>query len=147
LHSHTASRLRLKEEKETCSPRASVAFSALSVVTWLRNRVGGLVTRITIARRKKKQNERGKERPELSVVKSTIQFCAALLLLSLSCVVLHAQQAALAAAATVPRLVSFTGNLTDAEGKPILSIAGVTFAIYKDQESGAALARNSERAA
>ena len=41
--------------------------------------------------------------------------------------------------ATVPRLVNFTGKTTDAQGKPISGIAGVTFAIYKDQYEGAPL--------
>ena len=34
-------------------------------------------------------------------------------------------------AATVPRLVNFTGKTADAQGKLIAGIAGVTFAIYK----------------
>ena len=54
---------------------------------------------------------------------------------------LNAQQPApsVAAAAVVPRLVSFSGKAVDAQGKPLSGIAGVTFAIYKDQAGGAPL--------
>jgi hypothetical protein len=41
--------------------------------------------------------------------------------------------------ATVPRLVNFTGKTADAQGKAITGIAGVTFAIYKEQYEGAPL--------
>src|SRR6266478_5336898 len=39
----------------------------------------------------------------------------------------------------VPRLVKFAGTLKDELGKPRTGVAGVTFAIYKEQEGGAAL--------
>ena len=39
----------------------------------------------------------------------------------------------------VPRLVSFSGKAMDSQGKPISGIAGVTFAIYRDQSEGAPL--------
>jgi len=39
----------------------------------------------------------------------------------------------------VPRLVKFAGAFKDEQGKPRSGIVGVTFAIYKDQEGGAAL--------
>jgi hypothetical protein len=42
-------------------------------------------------------------------------------------------------AATVPHLVNFTGKTADAQGKLIAGIAGVAFAIYKDQYEGAPL--------
>src|SRR5215470_8848305 len=38
--------------------------------------------------------------------------------------------------AVVPRLVQFSGMVKEAAGKPV---AGVTFALYKDQEGGAPL--------
>ena len=41
--------------------------------------------------------------------------------------------------ATVPRLVNFSGKTADAQGKAIAGIAGVTFAIYKEQYEGAPL--------
>jgi len=53
---------------------------------------------------------------------------------------LSAQQAAMAAAnAIVPPMVKFSGVLTDANSKPMTGMAGVTFALYKDQEGGAPL--------
>src|SRR3989442_958411 len=39
----------------------------------------------------------------------------------------------------VPRLVKFAGMLKDEQGKERTGVGGVTFAIYKDQEGGAAL--------
>jgi hypothetical protein len=39
----------------------------------------------------------------------------------------------------VPRLVNFSGKALDEKGKPISSTAAATFAIYKDQQGGAAL--------
>src|SRR5260370_33199650 len=39
----------------------------------------------------------------------------------------------------VPRLVKFAGVLKDEQGKARTGVVGVTFAIYKDQEGGAAL--------
>jgi hypothetical protein len=39
----------------------------------------------------------------------------------------------------VPRLVKFAGSLKDEQGKPRTGVVGVTFAIYKEQEGGAAL--------
>jgi hypothetical protein len=41
--------------------------------------------------------------------------------------------------ATVPRLVKFAGALTDAAGKPLTGVAGVTFALYAEQTGGAPL--------
>src|ERR1700722_10299893 len=39
-------------------------------------------------------------------------------------------------AAVVPRLVNFSSKVTDEQGKPLAGLAGVTFAIYKDQYEG-----------
>ena len=61
-------------------------------------------------------------------------FISLLLVLSLVCCSVLAQQQAI-----VPRLVNFTGKTADAQGKPISGIAGVTFAIYKEQYEGAPL--------
>jgi hypothetical protein len=63
------------------------------------------------------------------------------LVVSLSCCVLTAQSQAPSQTvmAAVPRLVNFSGRTADAQGKPIAGIAGVTFAIYKDQSEGAPL--------
>jgi len=39
----------------------------------------------------------------------------------------------------VPTLVNFSGILTDADGKPLTTMTGVTFYLYKDSEGGAPL--------
>jgi trimeric autotransporter adhesin len=41
--------------------------------------------------------------------------------------------------ATVPHLVRFAGTIRDAGGKPRTGIAGLTFALYKEEQGGAAL--------
>lgn len=43
------------------------------------------------------------------------------------------------AALGVPRLIRYGGTLRNAEGQPRTGVAGVTFAIYRDQEGGAPL--------
>jgi len=53
---------------------------------------------------------------------------------------MNAQQPASSpSSSAVPRLVNFSGKAADVQGKTITGIAGVTFAIYKDQSEGAAL--------
>jgi hypothetical protein len=49
--------------------------------------------------------------------------------------VLRAQQQA----SVVPTLVSFSGVLTEANGKPLTGTVGATFSLYKDQQGGAPL--------
>ena len=44
-----------------------------------------------------------------------------------SSLVAQQQPASASIAATVPRMVNFTGKTTDAQGKPMAGIAGVTF--------------------
>ena len=44
-----------------------------------------------------------------------------------------------AASSTVPRMMKFNGTATNAEGKAMSGVAGITFSIYKDQQGGAAL--------
>jgi hypothetical protein len=39
----------------------------------------------------------------------------------------------------VPDIVNYNGALTDASGKPLTAISGVTFSLYKDSEGGAPL--------
>jgi hypothetical protein len=41
--------------------------------------------------------------------------------------------------ASVPRLVNFSGRATDIQGKVVSGVAGVTFAIYRDQYEGSPL--------
>ena len=55
------------------------------------------------------------------------------------CLVAAQQGATTSPSLTVPRLVNFTGKTADAQGKAISGIAGVTFAIYKEQYEGAPL--------
>ena len=40
---------------------------------------------------------------------------------------------------SVPNLVSYSGTLKDVSGRPVTSITGVTFLLYKDQQGGAPL--------
>ena len=65
--------------------------------------------------------------------------CSLVLLISMFCSLVAAQQGATTSSATVPRLVNFSGKTADAQGKPISGIAGVTLAIYKDQYEGSPL--------
>ncbi|MGD0307620.1 MAG: hypothetical protein ABSC71_22580, partial [Candidatus Acidiferrales bacterium] len=57
--------------------------------------------------------------------------------LSASAVPASAQQSA--AQTAVPRLVQFSGLLKDAASRPVAGVSSVTFAVYADQEGGAAL--------
>jgi trimeric autotransporter adhesin len=50
----------------------------------------------------------------------------------------HAQPAS-KSTTTVPRLVQFSGTLTDGGGKPLTGVVGVTFALYEQQEGGSAI--------
>jgi trimeric autotransporter adhesin len=49
----------------------------------------------------------------------------------------YAQSAAVSS--VVPNVVNYNGTLSDASGKPITAISGVTFSLYKDSEGGAPL--------
>src|SRR5262245_42648115 len=44
----------------------------------------------------------------------------------------------------VPRLVPFNGVLRDAAGKPVVGVHGVSFSLYRDQDSGAPLWRETQ---
>jgi hypothetical protein len=62
----------------------------------------------------------------------------ALIILALSCVSgVYAQQPS--SQAVVPSLIKFGGHLVDSSGNPYSTTAGVTFALYKDQQGGAPL--------
>lgn len=43
------------------------------------------------------------------------------------------------APAVVPHLIKFNGSVKDANGRPLTGVAGVTFALYKEEQGGAAL--------
>jgi hypothetical protein len=49
------------------------------------------------------------------------------------------QTSSSAQSVVVPRLVNFSGNATDTQGKTISGVAGATFAIYRDQYEGSPL--------
>lgn len=78
-------------------------------------------------------------------MKSAQRLLSDFLKVSLFCAVMSVslmnaqQQASSPSSSAVPRLVNFSGKAADAQGKTITGIAGVTFAIYKDQSEGAAL--------
>jgi len=119
------------------SPRAVLAFSALSSYDRLRNKLGGLKE---IAAGLAGSRVLYKADSTLSPTKTVIKCCVVVILCAVAFTSLSAQQTPSSAAGTgasVPRLVSYSGRLTDAQGKPLPGIAGVTFAIYKDQEGGA----------
>jgi hypothetical protein len=100
---------------------------------------------LTIARNTQLQHyARGTKetnREELRHTMKTTRYSLSMLLaISMFCCLSAAQQGATTSSSlTVPRLVNFTGKAADAQGKAIFGIAGVTFAIYKDQYEGAPL--------
>ena len=61
------------------------------------------------------------------------------LCLSLICCVLRVSAQQPAASGIVPPVVKFGGVLTDANNKPLAGTVGVTFALYKESQGGAAL--------
>jgi hypothetical protein len=71
-------------------------------------------------------------------VKSPMYLIAILLLIVMWSGPLLSQQLA-TPSAVVPQLVNFSGKAVDAQGKTISGVAGVTFAIYKDQYEAAPL--------
>jgi hypothetical protein len=130
--------LTLLADCRSSSPRASLAFSALAAADWFSEKFGRRFQRIALIRRN--DDARSEAPSQACTAKCTTQGCA-VLLLALSCVTVRAQQASSSSASgiSVPRLVSFSGKLTDVQGKPASQIEGVTFAIYKDQQGGAPL--------
>jgi hypothetical protein len=73
-------------------------------------------------------------------MKSAGYSLSTLLAISMFCSLVLAQQGATTSSSgAVPHLVNFSGKTADAQGKPISGIAGVTFAIYKEQYEGAPL--------
>ena len=122
-------------DRHRSSPRASLAFSALAAFDWIWKKFGSLRRGVSPAAEDARRVESQVKSP-----KRATQVCA-FLLLAFSGLGLRAQQTALpmTGVVPVPRLVSFSGKLTDAQGRPTSQIEGVTFAIYKDQDGGAPL--------
>ena len=76
------------------------------------------------------------------MVRVFLCLCLSMCVLGLSCVAgaqTPAQPAAATSQPSVPRLVKFSGMLKDGKGAPKSGVAGVTFAIYAEQEGGAPL--------
>jgi len=72
--------------------------------------------------------------------RAPVQLIAVLLITMTSAIPpMMAQTNASATDTVVPKLVNFSGRAFDAQGKPISGVAGVTFAIYKDQTDGVPL--------
>jgi len=67
--------------------------------------------------------------------KSFSTFCV----LTIACALPLMAQNSASAGPVVPRLVNYSGKALDAQGKALSGIAGVTFAIYKDQYEGSPL--------
>src|ERR1700683_5568414 len=65
--------------------------------------------------------------------------CLTLCLLMITCTLPLVAQNSAVTGAVVPRLVSYSGRVVDVDGKALSGIAGVTFAIYKDQYEGSPL--------
>jgi trimeric autotransporter adhesin len=70
---------------------------------------------------------------------SRYSVAAFLLIVMWSGLLLSQEPATAPSSGVVPQLVNFSGKAVDAQGKTISGIAGVTFAIYKDQYEGAPL--------
>jgi hypothetical protein len=64
---------------------------------------------------------------------------SALGLLLITCMLPLLAQTNPGTGSVVPRLVNYSGKVLDADAKPLSGIAGVTFAIYKDQYEGSPL--------
>jgi hypothetical protein len=69
-------------------------------------------------------------------MKAINQLLCTTLLVACSPLAIFAQPATRATTA-VPRLVKFSGALTDNAGKPLTGVVGLTFALYETQEGGA----------
>ena len=67
------------------------------------------------------------------------QTCAILCFFCLTVVAVVGQSSPTASNSAIPTLVNFSGVLTDAEGKPLTSIIGVTFSLYAESDGGAPL--------
>ena len=63
----------------------------------------------------------------------------AVMLVTLTILGIHQLAAQNSASGGAPRVVKYSGRITDAQGKPQAGIAGATFSIYKDLEGGAPL--------
>ena len=75
------------------------------------------------------------------MLRTIIRLCVVLLLIACAVPMPAQQPAAVASSSTavVPPLVSFSGVLSDVNGKPLTGVVGVTFALYTNEQGGAPL--------
>jgi len=66
-------------------------------------------------------------------------FAIVALLIAAASVPLHGQRSTSASDVVVPTLVSFSGVLTNSNGRPLTGITGVTFSLYAEPQGGAPL--------
>ena len=69
----------------------------------------------------------------------TMQFLALVVVLCLASLAEAQNAATLPSSGTVPKLINYSGVLKDGSGKPLTSVTGVTFLIYKEEQGGAPL--------
>ena len=74
--------------------------------------------------------------------RTSVWLCVCVMLIGCAVPMLAQQPTATTSSSSntvVPSLVSFTGTLTDVNGKPLTGVVGVTFALYKESQGGAPL--------
>src|ERR1700722_5577571 len=74
-----------------------------------------------------------------NAIRNRIRVSTLLLALGLGVSLSSGQSSTAGSKAVVPTLASFSGRLTDLDGKPLSSLTGVTFSLYKESEGGAPL--------
>src|SRR5271168_3935031 len=75
----------------------------------------------------------------------TRRFAAVLILISLlTAVRANARQSADTASASIPQIVSFSGTLSDFDVKPASGVVGITFVLYKEEQGGRPLWRETQ---
>ena len=74
-----------------------------------------------------------------AMFRNRMQVSTFLFVLCLGVSMLAGQSTTIATNPVVPALASFSGVLTDLNGKPLTSVTGVTFSLYKDADGGAPL--------
>jgi len=74
-----------------------------------------------------------------SMLSNRMQVSTFLFVLCLGVSMVAGQSTTTATNPVVPTLASFSGVLTDVDGKPLTSVTGVTFSLYKDADGGAPL--------
>ena len=73
------------------------------------------------------------------MVRLRMYVCVMLMLVGCILPTVAQEQAAAAANSAVPKVVNYSGTLTDLNGKPLTGITGVTFLLYKEAQGGSPL--------